>query len=789
MSSTPASRLRITVRGIVQGVGFRPWVYALAQRFACTGFVRNGGDGVVIEIEGTTTLAFLEQLRTNAPAAALILDIATDEIPLRNDTAFVIDPSAHSPVDGAFIPADLATCEDCQRELFDSNDHRHRHAFISCTNCGPRYTITAALPYDRPMTSMRDFPMCDDCAREYTDPLNRRHHAQPIACHACGPVLRIAAGSTTGAISPTDLHGDPVDSARRMLRAGGIVALRALGGYHLAVDASNDEAVQRLRLHKHRASKPFAVMVRDLDAIRLICTVSEVAARALRGADAPIVLLPRNDDPMLHIAPAVAPGMHTLGCMLPSTPLHHLLLEGDMPPLVMTSGNRSDEPIARTAEEAHLHLDDIADLFLHHDREILQRTDDSVVRELGGTLQILRRARGHVPRPIVLDAGGATILAAGAEMKSAACLAVGPLAILTQHIGELTTLESLVAFEEASAHLVRLFDARPAIVAHDLHPDTLSTRWARGDIPTPFAVSLAHATRVAVQHHHAHLASCLADNGYSDPVVGIMFDGTGYGPDGTLWGGEILVGNARAVERAAHLAPMRMPGGERAIREPWRMGMALAHRVSGETCRDHAGEASSGRTVAELDAVCGAMRMQLNTPVTTGAGRLIDGIAALVGLCSVATHEAEAAMLLESAAAQWRGEARPYGYDIIEGTPLVLSCDAAILEIVRDVRDGVPVPRIAARAHATIAALAVAGAVRVAHATGIGTVALSGGVFQNALLFEAVHRGLEAHGLRVLIHRQVPCNDGGISLGQVAVARAMQVVRQVGGRPRPPCTH
>lgn len=773
--ATP-TRLRITVHGIVQGVGFRPWVHALARRFACTGFVRNGGDGVVIEIEGSATGAFLEQLRTEPPPAALILDIDVVELPLAHAAEFTIDASTHSPVDGAFIPADLATCDDCVRELFDANDRRHRHPFISCTNCGPRYTITAALPYDRPTTSMRDFAMCDDCAREYADAQNRRHHAQPIACHACGPVLRTS--------PPTD--DDAVDAARRVLRAGGIVALRGLGGYHLAVDATSTTAVELLRTRKHRASKPFAVMLRDLDAIRSICTVSDAAARALRGADAPIVLLPRReathddrhddahaDHTTPTIAPAVAPGMHTLGCMLPSTPLHHLLLAGDMPPLVMTSGNRSDEPIAIAAAEADARLGDIADLMLHHDREILQRCDDSVARELGGTVRILRRARGHVPRPIALATDGAPVFATGAEMKSAPCLAVGRRAIPAQHIGELTTLESLAAFEEASAHLVRLFDVRPTLVAHDLHPDYLSTRWALGDIPTPLAAALAAADRIPVQHHHAHLASCLADNGYSDPVIGIILDGTGYGGDGTLWGGEILVGDARAVERAAHLAPMRMPGGERAMHEPWRMGMALAHRVWGARCRTRAAEASAGRSDAEREAVCAALETGLNAPVTTGAGRLFDGIAALVGLCPVATYEAEAAMLLESAAARWQGDAPPYTHDIVEGTPLVLSCDAAIEEIVRDLRGGVPVSCIAARAHATIAALVVEAAVRVARAAGITTVALSGGVFQNALLFEMVAGALDARSLRVLAHRQVPCNDGGISLGQIAVARAM----------------
>lgn len=749
LMSTPAStssrsRRLLEVRGVVQGVGFRPTVYRLAVAQGLSGFVRNGSDGVTIEIEGDeiAVQSFDALLRNRLPVAARIEAIEIRDLGVLDEQGFRVDVSMSTRGRmGSGIPADLATCEDCLRELFDPADRRFRYPFTTCTNCGPRFTIVRALPYDRSRTTMSGFPMCGECQAEYDDPLDRRFHSETNACASCGPRL---AG-----------EGDPIRETVERLIAGQIVAVKGIGGFHLAVDAMNENAVARLRQKKQRPHKPFAVMARDLGLAGEIAFLDESARAALTDTSRPIVCLPKRSDP----SSSVAPGLGEIGVMLPYAPLHHLLLADGPPILVMTSGNRADEPIAIDNDEAIARLSGIADAFLFHDRPIHARADDSVVRIIASKSCFIRRSRGVVPDVCVLPFTANPVVAVGAELKNTICVTDGHRAYLSPHIGDLSHPEALRFFEATIASMTRLVED-PAVVVHDLHPDYRSTRWAMR----------CDKARVAVQHHHAHVASCLADNGRSDRVIGVAFDGTGCGPDAELWGGEVLVCDLHAFTRAGHLRAIGLPGGEAAIREPWRL--AAAALVDAGEPLDLLGRIPQAR----LSAVRGLIERDLRTPRATSAGRWFDAVAALCGLCDTVSYEGQAAMELESVAAGYEGRGmsdegcrlsplvQPYPFAVTSGNEIDLR--PAVRAIVADIRCGVAVSQISARFHETL----VHGVAGVCERISLRTVALSGGCFQNRRLTERMKDVLEYRGFEVLLHRQVPPNDGGIALGQAAVA-------------------
>ncbi|PCC70442.1 carbamoyltransferase HypF [Nannocystis exedens] len=655
--------------------------------------------------------------------------------------------------DGVAISADLATCDACLTELFDSADRRYRYPFINCTNCGPRLTIIDATPYDRARTTMAGFPPCDACRREYADPASRRFHAQPNACAACGPRLLAREGS--GA-----LDGDALVHAARVLREGGIVAVKGLGGYHLACDGTSDDAVRELRRRKHRDDKPLALMVRELDGAARLCHIDADEETLLSSPARPIVLLRRRAG--AKVAHEVAPHSPWLGLMLAYTPLHHLLLaELDGTPLVMTSGNRTDEPIAIDDDDALARLAGIADLFLAHDRPIRTRCDDSVARVIGGRPTVLRRSRGESPRPLVLPFPcRRPLLALGGELKATFALGRGATAILGPHHGDLEDHHAYRAYVDAIAHFERLFAIRPAVLAHDLHPDYASTRYA-GERARAEGLEV-----VAVQHHHAHVAACMAEHGLDEPVIGVALDGGGYGLDRTIWGGEFLVGDYRNFRRAAHLRPVPMPGGERAIREPWRM--AVAH------LRD-AGIDAGNRPEATLRVLCAMIDRRVGSPLTSSMGRLFDAVAAIVGVRDEARHEAQAAMELEWMATDLSEDgAYPCVLAGVDDT-LVVDTRPIVGAVHEDHCGGVAAPRIARRFHSTVVDIIDTVCRALRDATGLETVVLTGGVFMNAIVAAEARRRLSDRGFRVRSPAATPTNDGGLSLGQLAIAAAREV--------------
>jgi hydrogenase maturation protein HypF len=754
-------RTHVRVTGIVQGVGFRPFVYSLASGLGLGGLVGNDSDGVFAEVEGTpqAVAAFISALRTEAPPLASVDQITTAPLPPNGTTTFAIVPSQSQGPLRALISADTATCDDCLAELADPANRRFGYPFINCTNCGPRFTIVTGVPYDRPLTTMAGFVMCALCAREYHDPANRRFHAQPTCCPDCGPRLWLA--DDTGAERP--VH--PLEAAAAVLADGGVLAVKGLGGYHLAAAAGSEQAAAALRARKHREDKPFAVMAAGLDQARSLCAVDDVAAGLLTSRRRPIVLLPKLQG--AAIADPVAPGNRYLGMMLPYTPLHHLLLAHTGQPIVLTSGNSSDEPIAYEDDDAALRLKGIADAFLTHDRPINIRADDSVVRPFRGRDSIIRRSRGYAPEPLrVATRFRSHVLACGAELKNTFCLAKDDLAFVSQHIGDLENAETLRSFSEGIEHFCSLFEISPEVIAHDLHPDYLSTKYARDRVDAEPGLEL-----IGVQHHHAHIASCLADNGVGDPyerVIGVAFDGTGYGADGTIWGGEFLIAGLAGYSRAGHLAPVPMPGGAAAIRQPWRMAAVyLDAAFPGGTDLPFA---VASRNEARWANVVAMARRGINAPFTSSAGRLFDAVAALLGVRDSVNYEGQAAIELE----QLADPAEPGAYRAAIETGEVLSIAGADLvgAVAEDIAAGVAREKIAARFHNGIAGLTADCCELLRQRTSLRTVALSGGVFQNLLLLQRLVGLLESRGFTVLTHSRVPCNDGGISLGQAAVAAA-----------------
>ncbi len=751
-------RRRFHIQGVVQGVGFRPFVYGRAIEMGVTGYVVNDPRGVAIEAEGdeAAVARFEAALRADPPPLASITSFQTEDIDIADATTFEIRSSRSEGRVRVSIPPDLATCRACAAEVEDVRDRRHRYAFTNCTDCGPRFTIVAASPYDRVNTTMASFEMCRACAAEYSDQGSRRFHAQPIACPECGPRLRLLTAEG-GAIEEEAVATEALEGAAELLIQGAIVAIKGLGGFHLACDATNANAVKRLRARKHREAKPLALMVADLAAARELAVITSQEEALLSSPRAPIVLSRRR--PSTAVAEEVAPGNPYLGLMLPYTPLHHLLLAAVRRPLVMTSGNLVDEPVAFQDDDAYERLQQVADAFLIHDRPIRTRCDDSVVRAVGSQEYLIRRSRGYVPQPIsVPTTFSRPVLATGPELKHTFCLGVEDLAVVSHHIGDLQNYAAMAAFTDGVAHLKRLFDIDEVdVVAYDLHPGYLATRWA---------LSSEAPTKIGVQHHHAHIASCLADNNRSDRVIGLALDGTGMGDDGTLWGCEILVADLTGYERFAHLAPVSLPGGEAAIKEPWRMAAVYLEAGFGDGAYQLALEVVR-ETGSKWAPILKMARRGLNSPEATSAGRLFDAAAAVCGLRTRSSYEGQAAAELENVADPSSGLVYPFPFSDgrLDGVSLIRA-------LAEDVAAGRSVPEAAAGFHNGLAAGLVETALGARAATGIEVVALSGGTWQNVFLLERVRSALRDRGFEVLLHRQVPCNDGGVSLGQAVVASA-----------------
>jgi hydrogenase maturation protein HypF len=750
-------RRRIEVSGIVQGVGFRPYVYRLAGEHSLAGHILNTPAGVTIELQGPAASVdeFLKRLPAEAPPLAHITGILVQEIPNSREDGFEILSSERDESVRTLISPDVAVCDDCLRELFDPSDRRYLYPFINCTNCGPRFTIVRSIPYDRALTSMAGFRMCADCQAEYDDPRNRRFHAQPNACWKCGP--RVELWNRDGKTIPAH---DSMASTVALLDGGKIVAIKGLGGFHLAADATNQSAVELLRTRKLRVEKPFAVMVPDVAAAEAFCEVDAAARRALEGPQRPIVLLHRK--PRCLIAEQVAPHNRELGLFLPYTPLHHLLFaKGNFRALVMTSANRSEEPIAIDNREAVERLHDLADFLLVHNRDILWRCDDSVVRPAASKIRQLRRSRGYVPVPMFLHEDLPPILAVGGELKNTICLAKGRHAFMSQHIGDLENLESYGFFQDVIEHFERILEIGPRVIAHDLHPDYLSTKWA---------LAQKGVCLVGVQHHHAHIASCMAENHLEGRLIGFSLDGTGYGTDGQIWGGEVLLADYIGFERTAHFDYVPMPGGAKAIQEPWRMAVAyLAHHWGREFL------SLPIPFVRQLDkrevgTILQMLARKVNSPMTSSCGRLFDAVAALVGLRTHVNYEGQAAIELE-AAIGGSTDATPYPIELrAEGNTWIFDTLQLFERLFEDLRRQVPVGTISRRFHNGLVEAFVQLAVMLRDQHALERVCMSGGTFQNVFLAENLCSRLETLGFKVFTQAEVPPGDGGLSLGQIMVA-------------------
>jgi hydrogenase maturation protein HypF len=778
------SAAQVEVSGVVQGVGFRPFVYSLARERGLTGWVNNTAGGVTIVVEGDseTVAGFADDVWRLAPPMAVVESVTSDDVePTGFDTFEIRESAAGGEL--TLVSPDIATCPKCLAELRDAHDRRHGYAFTNCTNCGPRFTIVESLPYDRPATSMKAFEMCPQCAAEYADPADRRFHAQPNACHVCGPRLYLngaeaasgLAWSPAEAMTPLPGRDRDSEAARSdavlratsgLLLAGRILAVKGLGGFHLACDATDETAVSDLRVRKHRWGKPLAVMMATIEDVRARCAVNGEEEALLTGTKRPIVLLKLKKAaavPDAALAPSVAPNLAELGVMLPYTPLHHLLMDAVCGrPLVMTSGNLSDEPIAIDNAEALSRLAGVADAFLLHDREIRQRYDDSVVRVVAGRTEIVRRSRGYAPFPVHLPFSTEVhILATGPEQKATFCLARENYAFVSQHIGDMENAETLEAYERTLALYEDMFRVRPALVAYDLHPEYLSTKFARSlGLPS-----------VGVQHHHAHIASVTAEHGISEKVVGIAYDGTGYGTDGTIWGGEVLLADWAGFERVAHLRQVPMPGGAAAVRRPARMALGLLLGLD-RGLFDHPGASILRRSLSQEEhtTLSAMVDRKLNSPLTSSMGRLFDAVAALAGVRADAVYEGQAAIELEALADT--SEQGSYRFDLVGDSPTIIDPEPLVRALLDDLAAGVPVATVSARFHNAVVVATVSVAKRACARAGTRHVACSGGVFMNRLVLAGVIAGVQSAGLVPLLHRELPVNDGDISYGQAVVAWA-----------------
>ena len=767
-----ARRFKISLTGIVQGVGFRPHVFKLAAGLGLKGFVLNTSKGVVIEVEGRGAENFLDEVKASAPPLARIESAQAEELPPVGYGRFEIRLSEPSDDGFSLVSPDIAVCDDCVREIYDPSDRRYLYPFTNCTNCGPRYSIIKGVPYDRPLTTMKKFEMCGECLKEYDDPLDRRFHAQPTACPECGPELKFGGwGLGTG---DWQVRGDEalVKTIQAILE-GKIVAIKGLGGFQLVCDAANHEAVSTLRERKRKSLKPFALMARDIGTINKYCFINDAEEHLLTSVQAPIVLLKKRPEADAFLSPAVAPGNSLLGFMLPYTPLHRLLFghpkfkqEEHPSALVMTSGNLSEEPIVIDDDEALEKLAGLADAFLLHDRDIYMRVDDSVARAVAGVPRLIRRARGYAPEAFDLGYEMPEILACGGELKNTFCITKGRYAIMSQHIGDLTNFEATDFFEETLWNLRRTFKAEPHTIAHDLHPDYLSTRFAQ-EYETGGDKKL-----VPVQHHHAHIASCMAENGVTERVIGVAFDGTGHGTDGLTWGSEFLIADLKGFERFAHFDYAPLPGGDKAVWEPWRTALSFLIKTFGGDGLKIFREINGDLYKREAGTVAAMVHKKINSPLSCGMGRYFDAVSALLGIKDTITFEGEAAIALEMAAEK-SDDKGIYHLSVEGADPAVIGAASLFEAIVEDIKNKVSIENISRRFHNTIAEAVVKTCLNARLKTGISRVALSGGVFQNALLFQAVLERLGEKGFSVITHSKVPTNDACISLGQAAVAAAL----------------
>ncbi len=760
MSDKQVQLARISARGVVQGVGFRPFVYGLAKNHHLNGWVCNTSEDVKIEVEGRREVLdiFISELQSKAPPLARIENVTVDFSEPQGYTGFEIRHSVAQPGKYQLVSPDIATCAPCLDDVFTQGNRRYRYPFTNCTNCGPRFTIIKDIPYDRPLTTMSVFNLCPDCRREYEDPLDRRFHAQPNACPVCGPRLQL-----TDNKGNTVENDDIIGKTAALLRKGHIIAIKGLGGFLLACNAENTASVSLLRERKRRPSKPFAVMLKDLDAVRKHCEVTPSEEELLKSPQSPIVLL--RWKPGSAICQEIGPGLKYLGVMLPYTPLHHLILrEADLP-LVMTSGNISEEPIAGQNAEALARLGNIADYFILHDRDIHSTYDDSVTMVAKEQPQIVRRARGYAPYPIHLKYKAPQILACGAEEKNTFCLTRDNYAFVSQHIGDMENLETMKHFERTIDLYKKLFRIQPEIIAYDLHPEYLPTKYALAQ------VEKGGLKGIGVQHHHAHIASCLADNGLSEQVIGVAFDGTGYGTDGHIWGGEFLIADQKDFKRIGQLEYLPLPGGALAIRKPYRTALGYLVALKCEADLDKRLDFLNSIDRNEIDLVKKQVETGINSPLTSSMGRLFDAVSALAGIRGIIDYEAQAAIEMEMRAYDALGESGAYPFSVIsrDGYHTVLLGEH-ILTVVQDIIAGTPAAVIAMKFHNSIARLALDVCRMIKQQSGLDTVALSGGCFQNRLLLVKTTERLHSAGFKVLTHKQVPTNDGGISLGQAVIA-------------------
>ncbi len=748
--------IRIEIKGIVQGVGFRPFIYNLAQKCHLSGYVLNDTQGVEIEAEGKKSDLdkFLLRIKDTPPPLSQIERINVKRISSRGYQNFVIRQSEKKEGETVWVSPDLATCDDCLRELFDPQDRRFGYPFLNCTNCGPRLTIIQDIPYDREKTTMAVFEMCPECNQEYHNPQNRRFHAQPNACPVCGPKLTLA-DNKNKVLNTTD----PIDSTIELLKDGYIIAIKGIGGYHLACDATNKGAVSNLRRRKYREDKPFALMVKDLQTIQRFCHVNQLEKKLLHSVCRPILLLKKKKANL--IAPEVAPLQKNWGVMLPYSPLHHLLLARSNLILVMTSGNRSDEPIAYQDEDAFQGLRDIADYFLTHNRGIYRRCDDSVTRVWNGEEMIIRRARGYVPQPLKMQSTFRKhILAAGAQLKNTFCLARDDLAFLSTHIGDLENLETLEFYEKEVERFKKLCSVQPEIVAHDLHPEYLSTK---------YALSLPHLRKIPVQHHHAHIVSCMAENKIGRKVIGVAFDGTGYGEDKAVWGGEFLLADPEGYQRVAHFKYIPMPGGEMAIKEPWRMALSYVYYCYGDDFLNLDIDFVRRLDLNKCKTIKKMLNQKINVFPTSSAGRLFDSVSVLLNWREEIHYEGQPAIELETMADQ--KIKRGYDFEISrEQKMLIIHPELLIKSVVSDLLNGKKKSTISAKFHNSIAQIIAEICFRLRKEYKLSDVCLSGGVFQNVFLLEKAHKLLVKYKFKVYTHHRVPPNDGGISLGQAVIA-------------------
>ncbi|MGC9323650.1 MAG: carbamoyltransferase HypF [Desulfomonilia bacterium] len=754
-------RIRYLFTGIVQGVGFRPFIYRCAAELGLGGFVQNRTDGVGAEVEGSIEAidAFIQRVKSTLPPMAQLVRVDVQEIDPEGSTDFHIIASDPAGERQTRISPDIATCADCLRELFDPDDRRHAYPFINCTNCGPRLTIIFDIPYDRVNTSMKEFPLCDACRKEYEDPLNRRFHAEPNACPVCGPKLKLL--GPDGREEPCT---DPLEHAVSLLKEGNILAIKGLGGFHLAVDATQDRALRRLRDRKFREEKPLAIMVKDIDSARRLAEISNEEESLLLSPERPIVLLKKRANGM--ISHLVAPGMATLGIMLPYTPLHHILLSKGFSALVMTSANQKDEPICIRNDEAIIRLGGIADYFLVHDREILVRCDDSIAIARSNGPYLFRRSRGYAPKPLDLEYSCEDVLALGPQIKGSICIIRDSQAFLSPHIGDLETPQAQDFLLETISLMERISQCSPEIIACDMHPGYYTSQVAR-DMNT--------RTVVAVQHHHAHIVSCMAENNLTGKVIGLAMDGTGYGDDAQVWGGEFLLADEESYSRMGHIGYFLLPGGEQAIHEPWRTALSLLREAYGDAYLEYANRLGIIPETASPEMLDSLFRKRINSPWTSSLGRVFDGVASLLGLRGTVSFEGQAAMELESIADVQNRRVLPYRID----QDLVIDLSDMIRSIVEDHVNGIPREQSAGAFHATIADALGSVAELIRETSGVNRVVLSGGCFQNRILLQTCLDILNLKGFETHTHGLVPVNDGGVSLGQAVVAG----IRAVRSRP------